>query len=105
MDATAQATDRLVSQIVEAVHPLRVVLFGSAARGDQGDESDIDVLVVVPEGTPRLKTARELYRKISGVAMPFDILVATPSLLEQHRDNPGLIYGTILKEGRTVYAA
>jgi hypothetical protein len=34
-----------------------------------------------------------------------DIIVATPSDLERHRDNPGLIYRTILEEGREVYAA
>jgi hypothetical protein len=34
-----------------------------------------------------------------------DVLVATPSVLERHRDNPGLIYRTILEEGREVYAA
>lgn len=103
--ATDQPTERLVSQIVEAVHPLRVILFGSAVRGDAGPGGDLDVLVVMPDGTPRLKTARELYRRIRGVGAPFDIVVATPSLLEEHRDNPGLIYHAILREGRTLYAA
>ena len=105
MKGTDQAVDQLVAQIVEAVHPLRIILFGSAARADAGAESDLDVLVVMPDGTARLRTARELYRRIAGIGVPFDILVATPSLLEMHRDNPGLIYGTILREGRTLYAA
>ena len=104
MNATDQAVERLLGQIVETARPLRVILFGSAARGETGPDSDIDVLVVMPDGTPRLKTAMELYRRIRGVGAPFDILVATPALLERHRDNPGLIYGTILRQGRTVYA-
>lgn len=105
MKATDQAVERLVAQIVEVAHPLRIILFGSAGRGDAGHESDLDVLVVMPDGTGRLKTARELYGRIAGIGVPFDILVATPSLLERHRENPGVIYGTILREGRTVYAA
>ncbi len=105
MSATDLAAERLVNQIVEAVHPLRVILFGSAARGDAGGANDLDVLVVMPDGTPRLKTARKLYGRIAGIGQPFDVLVATPRLLEMHRDNPGLIYGTILREGRTLYAA
>ena len=51
----------LVQQIVEAVQPLRFVLFGSAARGEMEPESDIDLLVVMPEGTHRRRTAQHLF--------------------------------------------
>ena len=44
--------DDLVRRIVEVAHPRQIILFGSAARGDMGPQSDIDVLVVVPDGTP-----------------------------------------------------
>ena len=56
--------DRLVSLIVAEVHPLRVVLFGSAARGGMTADSDIDLLVVVPDGTHRLHTMQQLYGRI-----------------------------------------
>ena len=39
--------DELVRRIVEAVHPLRIILFGSAARGDWTEDSDVDVLVLL----------------------------------------------------------
>ena len=90
---------------VEAVHPLRIILFGSAARGDMGPNSDLDVLVVMPDGTHRRRTAQSLYRQITGLGVPFDILVATPADLEKHRDNIGLVYRTVLREGKEVYAA
>jgi len=95
----------LVRQIVEAVSPLQIVLFGSAARADSGPPADVDLLVVMPDGTHRRRTAQSLYRAIRGVSMPFDLIVATPSDLEKHRDNPGLIYQTALTEGRAVYVA
>jgi predicted nucleotidyltransferase len=102
--APAQAAlDRLVERIVEAVHPLRIVLFGSAARGDMGASSDLDLLVVMPDGTHRRRTTQRLYRCVKGIGVPFDILVTTPSFLERHRQNPGLVYRTILEEGKTVY--
>jgi len=104
MSPNEQQVNELVRQIVEAVHPLRIILFGSAARGEAGPESDIDVMVVMPEGTHRRHTAQHLYRSIRGVTTPFDVLVATPDDLERHRDNPGLIYHDILEEGRTIYA-
>ena len=105
MQVDPHVVDRLISDIVNTVHPLRIILFGSTARGDTHAGSDIDVLVVMPEGTHRRRIAQLLYRQISGVGVPFDILVTTPSDLERHKNNIGLIYRDMLKEGREVYAA
>jgi predicted nucleotidyltransferase len=41
--------DCLVSRIVEAAHPLRVILFGSRARGEAHPDSDADLLIVQSE--------------------------------------------------------
>lgn len=97
--------DLLISRIVEIAHPLRIVMFGSAARSDIGPDSDVDLLVIMPEGTRRRATAQKLYREISGVGIPFDVLVATPSDILKHKDNIGLIYRSALREGIEVYAA
>ena len=95
----------IVRRIVDAFHPLRIILFGSAARGEADRDSDIDLLVVMPEGTPRLVTAEKLHMKMFGIPAAVDFLVATPSDLERNRDNIGLIYKSILQEGRELYAA
>ena len=105
MQSRHEDLQTLVQQIVDLVHPLRVVLFGSAVRGDAGADSDLDVLVVMPEGTHRWHTMQLLYANIRGVDASFDTIVATPSTLEKHKDNVGLIYRAILREGRTLYAA
>ena len=97
--------ESLVQKIVEAVHPLKIILFGSYARDNANPESDIDVLVVMPEGIHCRRTAQLLYRRITGLGAPFDILVTTPDALEKHKDNIGLIYRTVLKEGKEIYAA
>ncbi len=95
--------DKLVGDIVKSVNPLQIILFGSAARGDAGEHSDIDLLVVMPEGVHRRRTAQKLYREITGLGVPFDIVVATPQDLEKHKDNRGLIYKSALKEGIEIY--
>ena len=105
MGSQTSQLDEMVHRIVEAVHPLRVVLFGSAARGVAGPDSDLDVLVVMPDGTHRRRTAQELYERLLGVDVAVDILVATPADLEKHKDNVGLIYRRILREGKEIYAA
>ncbi|MBN1867500.1 nucleotidyltransferase domain-containing protein [Candidatus Sumerlaeota bacterium] len=105
MTVYSDALANIVTRIVDEARPLRIVLFGSAARGETTSDSDVDLLVVMPEGTHRRRTAQQLYRKIRGVGVPFDILVATPSDLEKHKENIGLIYWRILRDGREVYAA
>ncbi|MCL0070250.1 nucleotidyltransferase domain-containing protein [Dehalococcoidia bacterium] len=105
MPSQTEAIDHLVQRIIDEVHPLRILVFGSAARGDFGAHSDIDVLVVMPDGVHRRRTAQLLYRRIRGVGIPFDILVATPTDLNRQKDNIGLIYRTILQEGKEIYVA
>jgi predicted nucleotidyltransferase len=100
-----EAIESLVQNIIKTVHPLKIILFGSHARGKTGPDSDIDVLVVMPEGVHCRRTAQLLYRQIRGLGVPFDILVATPSNLEKHKDNIGLIYRTIIREGKEIYVA
>ncbi|HJW86977.1 MAG TPA: nucleotidyltransferase domain-containing protein [Candidatus Brocadiaceae bacterium] len=100
-----EAIDKIVGRIVELVHPLRIILFGSVARDDTGSDSDIDLLVVMPEGVHRRKTAQFLYQHIVGIKIPFDLVVATSNDLEKHKENLGLIYRSALREGKEVYAA
>jgi uncharacterized protein len=105
METHSKTIDELIQRIVEEVHPLRIILFGSAARSEMGPNSDIDLLVVMPEGVHRRRIAQLLYQKIIGLGAPFEILVATPADLQKHKNNIGLIYRTILQEGKEVYAA
>jgi uncharacterized protein len=99
-----QVLENLTRQIVDAVDPLQIILFGSAACGEVGPDSDVDILVVMPDGAHRRHTAQQLYRAIRGVKVPFDLIVATRGDLEKHKDNPGLIYRAILAQGKIIYA-
>jgi predicted nucleotidyltransferase len=53
MQPDPQILNDLVRRIVEVVQPQRIILFGSAVRGDMRPDSDIDILVAVPDGTHR----------------------------------------------------
>jgi len=105
MQPTSEQLHELVDRIVATVHPLRIILYGSAARGEMGPDSDIDVLVVMPDGTHRRHTAETLHRQFFGIPYGIDVIVATPTDLEKYRQSIGLIYRTILEEGRELYAA
>jgi predicted nucleotidyltransferase len=97
--------DELVKQIIKSAHPVRIILFGSAVTGEMTSESDIDVMVVMPDGTHCLDTTHHLYQQIARFGLPVDLVVTTPRILERHKDNIGLIYRNVLAEGKEVYAA
>ncbi len=95
----------IVQKIVGAVNPIKIILFGSKSRGNENQESDYDILVIMPEGTHRRNTSKLLYKKIADTGLPVDIIVATPNDIEKHKNNIGLIYRSILVEGKELYAA
>lgn len=97
--------NELVRQIIEAVHPLKILLFGSAARGETGPESDVDVMVVMPEGTEERETAMFLHTCFQGLPFAVDVIVVTPEELQRYGDDIGFIYYDVLREGREIYAA
>ena len=59
--------DEMVRRMVEAAHPLRIVLSGSAARGEMGPHSDLDTLVVVPNDRDCHEVTTLLIRSLRGV--------------------------------------
>ena len=100
----ANALDEIVQRIVEVAQPERIILFGSAARGETGPDSDIDLLVI-KEGAHRRKLAWAIYRRLLGIGRAVDVVVVTPEDIERYQDTVGLVIRPALEEGRTIYAA
>ena len=97
--------EELVRRMVETVHPLRIVLFGSAARGEMGPNSDLDTLVVMPDDCDRHEVTMALIRRLRGLGCAKDIVVVRKSDVEEHGDNPYLIIHSALSEGKELYRA
>lgn len=95
----------VVRQVVAIAHPLRVILFGSRARGDARSDSDWDLMVVVPEGTHRLHTSLKLYGSVHKNGLACDFLVSTPGDFKRYSYHPSLVYKYILEEGIDLYVA
>jgi predicted nucleotidyltransferase len=94
-----------VRRIVKTVQPKKIILFGSAARGEMTPNSDIDLLVVVPSGRHRRKSAQKIYRNLIGVGFAVDIVVVTEDDVEQFKDNVAMVIRTALQEGTVLYVA
>lgn len=103
--ALQRTLDDLVQRIVRAAHPRRIILFGSAATGQLGPNSDLDVLVIMEDGTHRRRTAQTIYRSLMGLGVAKDVVVVTESDVQEHGDNPSLVLFPALREGRELYRA
>ena len=99
---SAEILDEIVKRIVAVADPERIILFGSAVRGQMGPNSDVDLLVVRADAHRRQLTQR-IYRELIGAGQAVDIIVATPSDLERYGDSIGLVYRQALEEGRVIY--
>jgi uncharacterized protein len=97
--------DEIVKRVTRVVQPLRVVLFGSAVRGGMGPHSDLDILVVMPDGTHRREASRTIFRSLRGLGVPKDIVVVTEQDVRQYGDNHSLVMKPALEEGKELYRA
>ena len=105
MHDPTQMVAEVVERLLRAAKPVRVLVFGSAARGRTGPDSDLDLLVVMPDGANRLETAYHLHRALRGVECAADIVVVSESEVAVMKDNPSMVVHTALTEGREVYHA
>ena len=97
------ALDEMVQRIVERFHPDRIILFGSHAKGNPTDDSDLDILVVMPVEGSRRRKANEIDLALADRTVPLDVVVVTPDQFERQRDVIGTIVREAVREGRSVY--
>ena len=69
--------DDAVRRILSVVEPRRIILFGSAARGTMEAGSDLDLLIVMPDGIHRRQTSVEIFKALRGIGLPKDVIVVT----------------------------
>ncbi|MBF0462305.1 MAG: nucleotidyltransferase domain-containing protein [Magnetococcales bacterium] len=95
----------MVKRIVAVAHPLRIILFGSAARGEMGPDSDVDLLVVVPDGCHRRQMSQTVFRALRGMGISKDVIVVTKQDVLDYGCNPSLVIAPALAEGKELYHA
>ena len=101
--AASEWIDKMVDVIVGRFEPLQVILFGSHARGEAGPDSDVDLLVVLPEVGDRRETAIQIRECLAHFPVAKDIVVTTPEEIARRGHIVGTVLRPALREGRTVY--
>ena len=95
----------IIHRIVEIAKPDCIILFGSAARGEMGPNSDVDILVVKSGCFSPSQVVGDIYMNLYGVKQAVDVLVVTPEQLERYRDTHCLVIAPALRDGKEVYRA
>ncbi len=98
-------TIQVIAQlIVERFNPEQVILFGSHARGEVGEHSDVDLLVVMRADVGQAQRGNPIRRAIAErFVLPVDVIIRSPEVLAAQRNDPYSFIHKILKEGEVLY--
>jgi predicted nucleotidyltransferase len=97
---------RMIERLIAVLNPDYIYAFGSQVRGDAGPESDLDLLIVVPHASePAHRLAQAAYHALPVHSLPIEILVMSRDEFERRSRAASSLPATILREGRTLYAA
>ncbi len=93
----------IVGRIVRNIDPVRIILFGSRARGEAHPDSDYDLLVVVDDLADRRATRIAARQSFEDLPVAADVVVATTKEVSSDRGRPRGVLHWALTEGRVVY--
>jgi predicted nucleotidyltransferase len=101
---SADVLDAMTRRLVAALHPERIILFGSHAWGTPHADSDVDLLVILPDSneSPRERALRAR-QCLRDVPVPKDVLVKTRAEVERGRGVRASLVSEILERGRVLY--
>ena len=101
-----QAIDEITRRLVDYFHPERIYLFGSAARGDDGPDSDLDFGVVLPDDAPLSLYRPGVYQALWGVGTAADVVRWPASEFDARATHVAAsLPASIVREGRLLYDA
>lgn len=89
-----------VERIARSAPGSRVIVFGSHARGEADDRSDLDLLVIEPEVENPLAEAVRLQAALAPLAIPVDLVVVSAAKFDYWKDTPNTLYHRAAREGQ-----
>lgn len=94
-----------VSRLIQSAHPQKIFLFGSYARGDAHDRSDLDFIVIEKEIKSRRKEMVRLQDVLRSMRIPIDIIVVSENTFHEWEDVVGTVFYEVKREGKLCYEA
>jgi len=94
--------EQFARRVAEEFHPDKIILFGSYAEGAPNEDSDVDLLVIMPhKGRPAEQAT--LIRERVPRAFPMDLLVRDPEVLRQRLGWGDFFLREVVEKGITLY--
>lgn len=101
---TTEKIQDVSQQIVREFKPERIVLFGSYAQGNPAEDSDVDLLIILPFKGRSVRKAVEMRLKIKS-PFPIDLIVRTPEEIRKRMSMNDPFMVNVIKNGRVLYEA
>lgn len=98
----------MAQTIAQEVNPECIILFGSYARGDARQDSDVDLLVIEREpfgaSRSRRREAARLWRALARFPVSKDIVLYSQGEVEHWRNSPNHLIARAMREGKILHA-
>ncbi len=95
---------QIIAEAIKAkYHPEKIVLFGSAARDEFEEGSDIDFFIIKETNLPRHRRPLEIYQFLDDQGLPIDFIIYTPQEFKERFSLGDFFIKRILKEGKVLY--
>jgi predicted nucleotidyltransferase len=95
--------ERVVKVIAEAIHPQKIILFGSRATGKARPDSDLDLVIVYDGEKSKRQVKLDIHRLLEPASLPIDLFVLTPEEMLRQRHVANTLAREIAESGVTVY--
>ena len=101
---TTELLEKIVARLKDSINPEAIYLFGSYASGQAKEDSDIDLLIVIPDlNQERHDVVLKGRRSLRDIIFPIDLIVSTQAEMQKWADVKCTLIYTVTRKGKILY--
>ena len=102
---TQRQIETYAAEVAKEFRPLKIVLFGSYAYGNPTEDSDVDLMVILPKDDSGLRNRERAVAIRSAIPKPFplDLLVRDPEDIAWRLEEGDCFLQDVFSKGRVLY--
>ncbi len=95
----------IVDRVTENYNPQAIIVFGSVAKGNSTENSDLDIAIIMDSDLTEHERNVEVRVCIGSIGIAMDLLVFTPEEIEAEKNDESSIVSEIMRTGEIVYGS